>query len=319
MDIINDYSRYISCIEHGNSQCVFEGELSVLSIFNAENKMVPNTFFVLDTFKAEDKTVLLKVTHNGESLRITEGSYIAKSLIDIAQCMNINDIGQAIRWWNLCYHNDREGNVKYDPYYDSFYAANETELKMSDLHKVIDQWVEDVFVGVEGIIYVLGYLAHCNPVLYQLQRRGFEVKTLLNYNLQSESVSNDELFKLREQFTIPYCNTDMINVSFFTSKGINNCIAKCHHSYLIAIPIDLIDINDKAIGNYTYKSIMYSEEFYKDYSCCGHEYSYIEIEFFADLHGNTVLKTTNSKAEAKYTIINKFNYSNLQIDGQPNQ
>ena len=318
MDIINDYSRYISYIEQGNSQYVFEGELSVLSIFNAENKMVDNTFFVLDTFNHEGKTILLKVTYDGESLRITEGRYLAKSLIDIAQSLKINDIDQAIKWWNLCYHNDREGNIKYDLYYDTFHAANETELKMSDLHKVIGKWVEDVFVGVEGIIYVLGDLANCNPVLYQLQRRGFEVKTLSNNNSQRESVSNDELLKLREQFTIPYCNTDMVNVSIFTSKGINNCIAKCHHSYLIAIPIDLIDINDKAIGNHTYKSIIFSGEFYKDYTCCGHEYSYIEIEFFADLLGNTVLRTTNSREESKYTVINKFNYTNLQIDGQSN-
>jgi len=305
-------------IEQGDSQCVFEGELSVLSIFNAENKMLDSTFFVLDILNDEGKTVLLKVTHNGKSLRITEGRYIANSLIDIAQCMNINDIGQAIKWWNLCYHNDREGNFKYDPYYDTFYAANETELKMSDLQQVIDQWGEDVFVGVEGIIYVLGDLANCNPVLYQLQRKGLEVKTLSIDNSESTSVSNDELLKLREQFIIPYCNVDMVNVSFLTSQGINNCIAKCHHSYSIAIPIDLIDINDKAIGDYTYKSIICSGEFYKDYTCCGHEYSYIKMEFFADLHGNTVLKTTNSKAESKYTIINKFNYTNAQIDGQSN-
>ena len=318
MNILSDYHRYISMIEQGDSQCVFEGELSVLSICNAENGILNSTFFVLDTLNDEGRTVLMKVAYDGKSLRIIEGRYITSPLIDIAQCTSINDMDQAIKWWNLCYYNDGEGNIKYDPYYDTFYAANETELKMSDLHKVIELWIEDMFVDVEGIIYVLGDLAGCNPVLYQLQRKGIEVKTLSIDNSESTIVSNDDLLKLREQFIIPYCNVDMVNVNFLTSQGINNWKAKCHHTYLISIPIDLIDINDKAIGDYTYKSIIYSGEFNKDYTCCGHEYCYMEMEFFADLHGNTVLKTTNSKAESKYTIINKLNYTNVQVDGQSN-
>lgn len=138
MNVISDYHSYISMIEQGDSQCVFEGELSVLSIFNAENGVLDSTFFVLDTLNDEGRTVLMKVAYDGKSLRIIEGRYITTPLIDIAQCMSINDIGQVIKWWNLCYHNDRDGNVKYDSYYDIFYAANETEQKMSDLHKVID-------------------------------------------------------------------------------------------------------------------------------------------------------------------------------------
>ncbi len=318
MNVISDYYKYISLIEQGDTQCVYGSELSVLRIFNSENGILDSTFHVLDTINNEGKTVLLKVMHNEGSLRITDGCCIEKSLTDIAKGMNITDLNQAINWWNLCYYTDGEGNIKYDPYYDTFYAANETELKMSDLHKVIEHWVEDLLGDVKGLVYILGDLANCNPVLHQLQRKGLEVKTLTIDDSDSTSISNEKLLKMRGRLAIPYCDANIVNVNNFTSKGIDNNIAQCRHSYLIDIPIDLIDINDKAIGDYTYKNIIYSGEFYKDYTCCGHEYSYIEMEFFADLHGNTVLKTTNSKAESKYTIINKFNYTNAQVYGQSN-
>lgn len=319
MEIENNYSLYLSKFEKGEYQGIFSAELNVLKIFVSEEKNLPIGFFyLLDVLYNENQTVLLKVACDGEVLRIIEGRYMEKNAKDIATSLGIDDFDAALKWWNLCYFRDEGGTVKYDPYYEEFYAANESEKTMSDLHRAVGLWIEDMFVGVEGLIYLLGDFANFNLVAYQLQQKGLKVKTLPIDNSEGVSVINESMMQLRDLLTIPYCDADMVDVSSYTSEGIDICPAKCCHSYLITIPIDLIDINDKAIGSYTYKMILPDGEFCCDYSCCGHNYTYLEMELFADLHCNTVLKTTNSKAESKYTIINKFNYINLQKDGQSN-
>ena len=154
-------------------------------------------------------------------------------------------------------------------------------------------------------------MANCNPIIYHLQQRGLKVKTVSIANSENISEIDERMLSLREELAIPYCDAGIVNVSFIAPDGIDKFPAECHRSYLITIPIDLTSINDNAIGSFSYKDILPSEEFCRDYSCCGHNYSYVEMDLFADLHGNTVLKTTNSKSESKYTIINKFNYINL--------
>lgn len=321
MEIINDYSLYLSKI--GKSPpplCIYSGEVGVLrAILENVEPFPTGLFYVWDNLNDEGRTVLLKAMYDGESLRIIKGWIVDKTIFDIAKSLEIDDIDAAIRWWNLCYYRDPQGKVRYDSYYDeNLFAANKTEKKMSELKESIAQWIENSFVGVDGLIYVLGDLADCNPVIYQLQQRGLEVKTLPMDSADSVSDDNDRLLQLRDRLALPYCDSNQINISIIASDGIDNCPAECHRSYLITIPIDLISINDIAVGSFSYKEILPSEEFYRDYSCCGHDYSYVEMELFADLHGNTVLKTTNSKAVSKYSIINKFNYTNLQKDGQFN-
>lgn len=311
MEIENNYSSYLSKFEKGEYQCFFSAELNVLRVFVSEDKNLPiGSFYLLNVSDNENQNLLLKVAYNDKALRIIEGRYIEKNAKDIATSLDIDNFNAALRWWNLCYFRDKGGTVKYDPYYEEFYAANGSEKTMSDIHRAISLWIESTFVGVEGLIYLLVDFASFNPVIYHLQQRGLKVKTLPIDCRESGSENNEGMMQLRELLTVPYCDADTVDVSFYTSEGVDNCPANCRHSYLITIPIDLIDINDKAIGNYTYKMILPYGEFCRDYSCCGHDYTYLEMELFADLHGNTILKTTNSKAESKYTIINKFNYIN---------
>lgn len=319
MEIISNYSEYLSNLQNGRTSEVFGGEASVLKICLAEGDDLPKgLFYVWEVLDNSGIGFLSKVEYKGDTLRILEGFFMDHALMNIANSVGVSDLDIAIKWWNLCYFRDREGTVKYDSYYANFYVANESEKKMSDFHKVLAEWIEETFEGVEGLIYVLGDMANCNPIIYQLQQRGLEVKTVSIANYEIVSEFDGHVLQLREQLAIPYCDADIVNVSFIAHNGIGNCPAECHRSYLITIPIDLIDIEDKAIGDFTYKDILSNGKFCRDYSCCGHDYSYVEMEFFADLHGNTVLKTTNSEAESKYTIINKFNYTNLQKDGQSN-
>ena len=320
MEIVCDYSDYLSILQSGKTSCVFGGETSVLNVVLCEKDILPiGQFYVWDTICDSGAVALLKVEYNGDSLRIIEGLLMENTLMDIARGFGINNLDVAIRWWNLCYFRDKAGKVKFDSYYEIFYAANEIENKISDLHKALEIWIEKSFADVEGLIYVLGKLANCNPIIYQLQQRGLEVKTVSIANYGNVSEFDDCKLQLREQLAVPYCDADIVNMNFFTSDGVGNSPAECHRSYLITIPIDLIRINDNALGSFSYKDILPSEEFCRDYSCCGHDYAYLEMGIFADLHGNTVLKTTNSKAESKYTIISLFNYTNLQKHGESNQ
>ncbi len=319
MEFICNYNDYLSSLQRGNTLCAFDGEVSVLNVVLGKGDELPiGQFYVLDTIRDSETIALMKVEYTGDSLRILEGRFIENSLMDVANGFGIKNLDVAIRWWNLCYFRDGEGKVKHEPYYDNFYLANESENKLLDLHKALAEWIEESFAGVEGLIYILGDLANCNSIIYQLQQRGLKVKTVSIANSENISEIDERMLSLREKLAIPYCDAGIVNVSFIAPDGIDKFPAECHRSYLITIPIDLTSINDNAIGSFSYKDILPSEEFCRDYSCCGHDYSYVEMDLFADLHGNTVLKTTNSKAESKYTIINTFNYTNLQKDGQSN-
>ena len=319
MKITSNYSEYLSNLQNGRTSEVFGGEASVLKICLAEGDDLPKgVFYVWDVLNDSGIGILSKVEYDGDTLRILEGFFMDNALMNIANSVGINDLDIANKWWNLCYFRDREGTVKYDSYYANFYVANESEKKLSDFHKVLAEWIEKSFGGVEGLIYVLGDMANSNPIIYQLQQRGLEVKTVSIANYENVSEFDGHVLQLREQLAIPYCDAYIVNVSSIALDGIDNCPAECHRSYLITIPIDLISITDIAVGNFSYKDILPSEEFHRDYSCCGHDYCYVEMELFADLHGNTVLKAINSKAESKYTIINRFNYTNMQKYGQSN-
>lgn len=317
MDVISCYNDYLTKFEKGETSNFFFEEISVLEVLETYSENIPTgQFYILNITGEGGRIVLLKVEYDGKKLRILEGLFLENALMNIANSFYINNHNEAIRWWNLCYHCDKHGKVKYDSYYDKYYAANETEKKMSDLQREIAKWIEDSFVGVEGLIYILGDLSNNNPIIYQLQQKGLEVKIFNNSKSLAEV--NEHIIKQRERLAIPYCDAGLVTVGFLTSNGIEKCPAECHRSYLITIPIDLININDNAVGSFSYKDILPSEGFCRDYSCCGHNYCYVEMELFADLYGNTVLKTTNSKAESKYTIINKFNYTNPQKNGQSN-
>lgn len=318
MNTIYNYDEYISNLREEITSSIYAGEQSVLDILEVEATNIPiGQFYVWDTI-CDSEVVLLKVEYHSESLRILEGVFMENALVSIVNGFGINNLDEAIRWWNLCYFRDKEGTVKYDSFYENFYAANETENKISDLNKALEKWIEDSFADVKGLICVLGDLSNCNPIIYQLQQRGLEVKTVSIPNSENVSEFDNRKLQLREQLAVPYCDADIVNMNFLTSDGVGNSPAECHRSYLITIPIDLIRIDDNALGSFSYKDILPSEEFCRDYSCCGHDYAYLEMELFADLHGNTVLKTTNSKADSKYTIINRFNYTNLQKDGESN-
>lgn len=311
MNVIKDYNSYISKIEQGDTQYIFEGELSVLSVVHSEENMLEGSFYVCDDLNDGEQTVLLKVECNSGFLRITEGYCIENLLVYIAQCLDIKNIELAMNWWNLCYYRNRQGMVFYDSFYDGYFLDSESEKKMLDLQEEIKMWVNNLFEGSGGLIYVLGKLVSCNPVIYQLQQRGFEVKTLSIDNLKNESGYIERILHLRKDIVQPYCGTDLINISFFASNKVDNYPARCYCSYLITIPIDLIDIKkDEALGCYIYENVIPNGKFCRDYTCCGNDYSCVEVELFADLHGNTILKVTNSNSESKYTIVNKFNYVN---------
>lgn len=313
MGVISDYSAYLSKVEKGETQCIFSGELSVLKVYAAEGTNLPlEPFYVWDVLNDVSQTVLLKVVYNGKSLCIEEGYFIEKSLKDIVSSLEIGSLDEVVKWWNLCYYRDKQDFVRYDQYYDRFFAANKTEKKMSDLHEIFSKWIDESIVVDKGLIYVLGNLKDCNPIIYLLQEKGFSVRTIHGDNSESES-NAETLAQQMKRLAIPYCNDKKVTIGFYTLEGINQYPTQCQQLYRVAIPIDLIDISDKAIGDYSYKDIVPNGEFCIDYSCCGHDYCYLEMEFFADLHGNTVLKTINTKdIPPTYTIINKFNYINVQ-------
>ena len=313
MEIISDYSIYLSKVEKGETQCIFSGEMSVLKVFAKEGANLPvEPFYVWDDLNCERRTVLLKVIYNGKSLCIVEGHCLEKSLKDIALSFGIGNLDDANQWWNLCYYSDERGIVHYDTYYDRYYAAGETEKYMSEIQEEFRKFTNFPFLESEGLIYLLGDLATCKPIVYLLQQRGLEVKTIQWDNTKNTSdIERMEL--LRKRLAVPYACGNQVFMGFFTSESISYSLALCQHPYMVNIPIDMVDINDKAIGECIYKDILPNGEFSHDYSCCGHNYCYLEIELLADLHGNTVLKATDSREKSRFAIINRFEYLNSNM------
>lgn len=310
MEIINSYNEYLSHFEKGLFSGFHIGEVSLLKVFVSERDKIHIGHFYVFYNLNEEQLVLIKAVYDGVSLHIVEGRTKDVDLSYIVKDWNINNIEEAKRWWNMCYHRDKHGYVKYDPYYSDFFVSNGSDIKMSELQMAFE-WIDCLFPEELSVVYILGDMSNCNPFLYRLQQKGFDVKTIQTDNLESSPNWNACIDQLRTQLSIPLCNNDIATICHYDSEKVHISPAKCNYSYMISIPMDSVGIDDKAIGDYSYKDILYNGELCHDYTCCGHDYSSVEMVLFADLHGNTVIKTTNSKAESKYTIINKFNYTHL--------
>ena len=313
MVLTNDYCSYLSKFINGETDCLFRGELSVLQVISTiGDELKEGQYYILDSYIEEELVLLLKIKYDRHSLRILTCHTFQHPVLQIAKALNIRNIEEAKSWWNLCYFRDNHNQIHYDPYYDVFFAANEVQATMSCAREALNEWFAKSIVVDEGIFLVLGDLAFFNPILYLLQQKCLEVKTLQIDEHGCLTNWEERLVQLRNQFSIPYCSHEIVKICTFNSEGVVFSPVECNHSYLIAIPIDLIGIDDKAIVEYTYKDILYNGVFCRDYSCYGHDYCLIEMEFYADLHGNTVLKTTNSMTESKYTIINRIDYKTIQ-------
>jgi len=302
----SSYFEYLSELEQKDS--FFSGELSALWVIK---KFHPeSSFYVWDALDAS-RVCLLKVEKSQDIWRITKGYELDEIVNRIIGEFGIkDDLETVMKWWNLCYFKDKDGTVRYDTYYDNdkFYVANDSEKTMGKLRECLDAIFEEMFSKVDELgslpIYTCVELGKCNPLVYEFQQKGCSIESVPKVDGSEEILT--EMIQLRKGFAVPSCNDSKLTMGFYTVEGISCFPVQCQQPYRLTLPIDLIDINDKAIGSYTYKDILKKDKLSRDYTCCGHDYCYLEMELLADLFGNTVLKVTNSQGESEPTIINKF-------------
>lgn len=305
MNVVNSsYFEYLSKLEQNGS--FFSGELSALWVIK---KCHPESSFYIWDALAESRGCLLKVEKSQDSWRITKGYELDEIVNRITGEVGIkDDLETVIKWWNLCYFKDNDGVVHYDTFYDKYYVSSENEMTMGDLRECLDAIFEEVLSKIDELnsfpIFIYGELGKCNPLVYKFQQKGYSVESMPRVDGSEEIL--EEIIQLKKRFAIPFCNDNRLSLGFYLAEDIEHVPARCQQTYRITLPIDLIDVNDNAIGSYTYKDILKKDRLSRDYTCCGHDYCYLEMELFADLYGNTVLKVTNSQGESEYTIINKF-------------
>lgn len=315
-NIICDYDEYLSILKSGKTDVVFSGEWSVMKVLALYKPQ--GTFYVWDMLCGKGNTILLKIDLNQNSIHIVQAYELDISPHRISEILCISDESSAIRWWNLCYYLNQEGHVLYDEYYDKLFAANDSDKTMGDFREEIKRCLDIIPEGIAGNnVYLLGDLAAFNPLIYELQNLCCHVIPVSD-NEFSESIElNEQLLRLKDELVVPYCKGEILKMDGLTSEGTTEVQAKCNHPYVISIPCDNLDLNAVVLGDNTLKQILPNGEVRKDYKCCGQEYMYLEQTLYADIFGNTFIKSINSgmnpeedKEKMPCVVLNIFSFSN---------
>ena len=231
------------------------------------------------------------------------------SIQDIANNLGIKDIdvSTACEWWNLCYFRDSEGVVIYDDYYDRFLSANDSDKTMEVFRRELEKEVDRIPSEIDnGIIYVLGNFASYNPFLYELQKKKCQVVPVLPDEIKDSCELFYKLIEIRNKFERPYCNGEVYRFPSSSSVSLSNGPVGCRNPYIITFPSNEIDLNTYVVGNYLLKDILPNGEIRNDYRCFPHDYMLLEVIFYADLFGNTILKSINTTEAHHCVYLNKF-------------
>lgn len=313
MEIINDYRKYTSKLELGDTNCMFKGELSVLRVLHEKGAQMPlKTFYVFDDLNKSKDCVLLKAKYNGNSLRIIDCIQIKNIVEIIASSLQIEreNLEQAKKWWNLCYHRTQNGEIKYDPYYDQLYAAGGTQSLLGELRNKLDDFFCELKLESSIPFFVLGTLRYFNPFIFKIQEAGCEVDSI-NSNDSNDDIEHIAAFEqLRLTLASQICNDKKARMFTYTGDSVDEVQIRVGKPYVLFLPCSDIDINEIVVENITYKTFLPEACILRDYRCGGVDFMYIEICFLADVFGNTLLRTTNSKGKHSFNIlrlIDKFN------------
>ena len=308
--VFNNYQEYISSFENGTVDSAFFGEWSALWVIN--NCKPEGSFYLWDSLDGM-RSCLLKVEKNQQKWRITQGFELDKFIERIAGELGITaDFETAMKWWNLCYFKDKEGRVHYDTDYDSLYVANYNEKTLREFRERLDECFQEKFPKIEELgsapIYVCDDLMKYNPLVYKLQQNGCMVKPLPKVEINEETWG--QFCELRKEHAAPYCEGETFGLHYYTADQ-DAMPVEYGRPYLMSLMCGQIQLEDKAIGNVTFKDILPNGALYTDYRSCGVEYMYLEATFYADLFGNTLMKTINSKEEPwpPVMINNKFEFN----------
>lgn len=309
MIIIDNYDSYLSRLRMRmeETDVVFSGEWSVLKVINKYNPQ--GVFFVLDLLDDKCNAILLQVISINDSVRITQAYELGISPYKIAENLGISEDEKttAVKWWNLCYYRNQEGQVVYDEYYDKMFAANGTEKLMADFREELKKNLESLPKEIAGNnVYVIGDYATFNPLIYELQQLSCQVIPVFAEDLEESEHLEERLLQLRDEKVVPYCNGIVYKMKRITSEGTIEVQAECKHPYAISLPCEDLNLDTYVIGNYTLKKILPQGKVCKDYICGGHEFMYLEQTLYADLFSNTILKSINSEDNDSKILLNEF-------------
>ena len=309
METIIDYSRYLTRIESGDSLCISCAESSALRLLNAIDTQIDDgPFYVLDLFDGDGLFILVQVYKQQSCTRITKYDILPFSINQIAAKLDVSNVDKAIRWWNLCYskHNNQ---ISYDKYYDDYYVADDSSHQMRELEIIIKSLFERIPFEVNLPIYVLGQVATYNPILYLLQKNMLANMVLIPDCVHINSYSDEELINIRNKFS---GIIEIARLSLYTivNNGSLNISPDLGRPYLVSLPCDHISLNDIAIGDLTYNTILPDNQILYDYQSGSYRFMYLEVTYFVDLFGNILMKATNSKYVSKIVILSKSEFLN---------
>lgn len=320
--MIYDYKQYLLKLKEEiesktagtKISTVFSGEWSVLKVI--EKYSPEGEFFVWDMLD-NDSSILLMAHHTHDSFLISKAYQLDLSIAKIAKevCIPESAIQSAIKWWNMCFYRNNEGIVLYDDFYPQLYASSDTESRMKDFCDCLQKHLEIIPNDISGHdVYLLGEFATINPFIYFLQKKGCQVIPNTSDIIQESPGAEESLLKLREKIVRPICNNEVYLTTLVTTDGVIQVPAKCGQGYVISLPCDDLDLEAECFGNHSLREILPNGEIRRDYRCCGNEYMYLKQAFYADLFGNTFLKSLNSDSvdanNPKTIILNEFAFNN---------
>lgn len=305
MTIIHDYNEYINRILNGETQSVFSGELSVIRTIESLGSTIPEgKFYVWDNIgKPESPVVnLVEVNYDGRCILISDIQHIDINLADIAQKLGIKDLEAALKWWNLCFFRDKNGEVTYDTSYNVLFVANESEFHLSSFISALDDVFQQVIIDCDNPMFVI---ENSNPFVYLLQEKSKDIHCITRSPLPDETIEDirNSINIIRNAYTTPNSKGTPITLSFYPKqkKSAANTI---ENRFYVSIPCGCLNLEDFAIDGLRFKDVLPNGKVLKDYHCNSNDFMYLEYSYYVDLFGNTMLKTTNSMGHNHLVSLN---------------
>lgn len=305
MMIIHDYNEYINRILNGDTQSIFSGELSVIRTIESLGSIIPEgRFYVWDNIGKQENPVvnLVEVNYDGRYICISNVQHFEINLDDVAQNLGIEDLGTALRWWNLCFFRDKNGKVLYDTSYNELFVANESEFHLSSIISAFDEALQQIIIDCDNPMLVF---EKSNPLVYLLQEKCKDIRCITRSSLPDENNEDIRTItnNIRNVYTTPNSYGNPIAFSFYPNKK-KRTTSTVENRFIVSLPCGRLNLDDYAIGNLRFKEVLPDGKVLKDYYCNTSDFMYLEYSYYVDLFGNTILKTTNSMGQNHLVSLN---------------
>ena len=213
----------------------------------------------------------------------------------------------ATGWWRLCFCRDASGKVRYDEYYNRFYASDTSELTLGEVLGQVEAFVGQVSVDESLPLYVFGAQEDCTALLeYVLgKHRSGPVEMLGEVPVPDQ----EGVVISRQSHCRPGNEVARLRIWHSEDGGVLSQPLHPGMKVQLHLPDDPTFLAQKVTGNRTYADLLPDGERGADFEYLGTRFFCLEMSAEADAFGNAVLSFRDSAGAVRKIFFTTSNFA----------